>query len=388
MRCPDCGSPLHLEHDLEALKGILQQGWPQPHGLSLLEQWRDFLPVESTDPVFKVSLGETQTPLLPSKVAGSRLGLGSLHFKVEIGPTLSLKDRGSAMCMLKALETGQKAVCVASSGNNAASVAAYAARAGLPAIVFVQRDASPAKLIKMLSYGARVVWVDGDMSAASRLSAQMQAQMSWMECGGPNPYRIASKRLVAYEIVSQMQGRAPDAVLFPCGGSAGIVAAHLGFTELHEMGLIGRAPRLIGVQFKTCDPISQAFERGVDVVQPVAKQSSFSDALMNNSPYWGDLALKAARLSGGGFLSVSDEQTRAAMQAMAKREGLFLEPAGAVGVAALKPALARKLIHRKERIVCTVTGHGLNAVQASPVGRDIPEPVEADPNRVIEYLRL
>jgi threonine synthase len=389
LTCPNCDSPLELSYDLDGICRYLKRGWPQPNGATLLKQWKALLPpISQAGLITKCSLGETQTPLIRANAAGAKMGLKELRFKIEIGPTLSLKDRGSSLCSLKALEMGFEAMCVASSGNNAGSVAAYAARAGLPAIVFVQRDAAPAKFAKMLAYGARVVRVNGDLSAASRLCGQMREQRGWMESGGPNPYRITAKRLVAYEIFAQMGFEVPDAVVFPCGGCAGIVAAYSGFRELMTMGLIAGMPRLIGVQLTACDPVTRAFEQGLSELTPVVKQPTISDALTNANPYWGARAIAAVRDTDGLFISISDEEMDRMRVELGAKEGLFLEPAGAASAAGLYKALNENRIQGLERVVCTLTGHGLNASTLTPRSPLVPELIPPDPAAVEAYLGL
>lgn len=388
MSCPDCGSPLEIDCDLEQIQRFLKRSWPQPDGATLLAQWEKLLPLPHPELIAACSLGETQTPLIRSNKIGPRLGLNDLRFKVEIGPTLSLKDRGSSLCSLKALEFGFEAMCVASSGNNASSVAAYAARAGLTAVVFVQRDVATAKFAKMSSYGARVVRVDGDLSQAARMCSHVLERKRWMDSGGPNPYRIAAKRLVAYEIIAQLQGEVPDAVIFPCGGCAGIVAAYLGFRELMEMGLIRQMPRLIGVQLTACDPVTQAFEKNRIDVSPVDITPTISDALTNNTPFWGNRAIVAARETGGFFISVTDEDVTLMAAEIGAAEGLYLEPAGAAAPAGLRRALNENRMQPMNRVVCTVTGHGLNARQSSIRRQDVPEPIAPDPDEVAAYLGI
>jgi len=387
LACPTCRQPLEVAYDLEALKRVLGRGWPSASAGSILHQWRESLPIDRPELVDRVTLGEAQTPLIRSTRLGPRLDLSDLRFKIEMGlGSASLKDRGTSLCALKALELGYDTLCVASSGNNASSVAAYAAKAGLRAAVFIQRDASPAKMLKMLAYGAKVVRVDGDMMTASRLLAQLLLRHRWLNCGGPNPYRLTAKRLVAYEITAQMGGTFPDAVLFPCGGSAGLVAAYMGYGELLVMGMIPRIPRLIGVQLAACDPVTRAFEEGRDEVTPVAKRPSFSDALMNNSPYWGAAALRASRETGGIFLSVTDDEVAVMIRTLSSQEGLFVEPAGAVAVAGLPKLIAEGRIGRLDRVVCTLTGHGLNAPKAAFPSIELPDVVEPTPAAVQAYL--
>ncbi len=387
LTCPTCRRPLEVAYDLEALKRALGRGWPSASAGSILHQWREILPIDRPELVDQVTLGEAQTPLIRSTRLGPRLGLSDLRFKIEMGlACASLKDRGTSLCALKALELGYDTLCVASSGNNASSIAAYAAKAGLRAAVFIQGDASPAKILKMLAYGAKVVRVNGDMMMASRLLTQLRQQHRWLNCGGPNPYRMTAKRLVAYEITAQMDGAFPDAVLFPCGGSSGLVAAYMGYCELLAMGMVPRIPRLVGVQLAACDPVTRAFEEGRDEVTPVAKRPSFSDALMNNNPYWGAAALRVSRETGGIVLSVTDDELAAMIRTLSSQEGLFVEPAGAVAVAGLAKLIAEGRIGGLDRVVCTLTGHGLNAPKAAFPSVELPDLLEPSPATVEAYL--
>jgi threonine synthase len=166
LACASCGEPLQVGYDLEQMGQALQQEKTTFSSQSFLEQWLAILPIDRPELIDKVSLGETQTPLVESSRMAEALGVEDLRFKLEMGPTLSLKDRGTSLCALKAIELGYDTICVASSGNNAASVAAYAARAGLNSVVFIQSDTSPAKVFKCLVYGARVVRVDGGVLRA------------------------------------------------------------------------------------------------------------------------------------------------------------------------------------------------------------------------------
>ena len=384
--CVSCGRPLEFKYDLKRMNAALENRTVSGVCESILKLWQDILPIDRPEYIDRVSIGETQTPLVKSSRIGQEEGVDSLFFKMEMGPTLSLKDRGTSLCALKALELGYDTLCVASSGNNAASVSAYAAKAGLPAVVFIQKDTSPSKIYKMLAYGARVVRVDGDMSTAGRILGEMLKRHRWMQSGGPNPYRLAAKRTVAYEIVHQLGGRAPDALLVPCGGSAGMVSAHRGFSEMVEMGMIPAMPRMIGVQLRACEPITRAFDEARDQVTPVEKMPSFSDALMNNSPYWGNQALGAVRETGGIMVSVSDQEVADAIRGLGATEGLFVEPAGAVTVAGLKKLSAEKRLPPGKRMVCMLTGHGLNAPRAAFESVPLPEIVAPEVEAVEAYL--
>ena len=386
LSCPDCGAPMRVTFSEESLRRALRGGLPAPEGRSFLRQWRSVLPIADESLIDRVSLGETETPLLPSHRHGEKLGIPALYFKVEQGPTLSLKDRGTALCVLKALEFGCKTVCLSSSGNNAASVSAYGSRAGLNPVVFVQKQVSAAKIFKSLVYGGRVVRIDGDMAAASRICGEMVKRCNWFQCGGPNPYRIAAKRTFAYGIVQQL-GRAPDTVLIPCGGGAGMVAAHDAFRELLAAGVIKRMPRLVGVQLQACDPTARAFHEGRDVVTPVDKKPSRSDAIMNNNPYWGRCCLQAVRETGGTMISVSDADFIRAIRELGREEGLFAEPAGAVSAAALRHLVKVPGFEDPGLTVCNITGHGLNDPQVATDDDETPGVIPPTVEAVEAFLR-
>ena len=388
MVCAHCGDPLDVGYDLSEVRMALQKEATPSVPDSFLKQWESILPIDRPELIDRVSLGEPQTPLVQSSAMGEELGVGDLRFKVEMGPTMSLKDRGTCLCALKALELGYDTLCVASSGNNASSVAAYAAKAGLNAVVFIQKDTSPAKIFKCLVYGARVVRVDGDMSVASALCGKMLRRHRWLQAGGPSPYRLAAKRTAVYEIVKQLGDRAPEAVLIPCGGAAGMVAAFNGLSELVEMEFLPAMPRLVGVQLAACDPITRAFDEGRANVMPVTKTPSFSDALMNNTPYWGKRALVAARETNGFFLSVSDQEVADAIRHLGSREGLFAEPAGAVSVAGLRKAVDDARLTQLQSAVCMLTGHGLNAPQAAFSSQELPAIVAPEVKAVESFLGL
>ena len=357
LSCPDCGAPMRVMFSEASLRQALSAGLPAPEGRSFLRQWRSILPISDESLIDRVSLGEAETPLLPSHRYGEKLGIPDLYFKVEQGPTLSLKDRGTALCVLKALEFGCKTVCLSSSGNNAASVSAYGSRAGLNPVVFVQKHVSAAKIFKSLVYGGRVVRIDGDMAAASRICGEMVKRRKWFQCGGPNPYRIAAKRTFAYGIVQQL-GRAPDTVLIPCGGGAGMVAAHDAFREMFAAGVIDRMPRLVGVQLQACDPTARAFHEGRDAVTPVDKKPSLSDA---------------------DFIRTIRE--------LGREEGLFTEPAGSVSVAALRYLVKVPGFENPGLTVCNLTGHGLNVPQVATDESETPGVIPPTVEAVEAFLQ-
>ena len=227
------------------------------------------LPIDHPELIDKVSIGEQQTPLVRSSNIGKQMGIDDLRFKVEIGPTLSWKDRGTVLSVLKALELGYKTLCISSTGNNAASAAAYAAKAGLSCVTFVKKDTPVPKISKIQICGAKIVRINGDMSATSRVSLETAKRHHWYLPGSINPYRITAMRTLAFEIISQLNGKIPDAVIFPVAGGIGMLAGYMGFLEMFSIGLIPSMPRMIGVQLEACEPITQAFREGLNEI-PVA----------------------------------------------------------------------------------------------------------------------
>ena len=374
LTCPICGAPMRVDFPAEAIRDALKGGMPAYDDRSYLYQWRSILPISDESLIARVTLGETETPLLRSNRYGQSRGIADLYFKVEQGPTLSLKDRGTSLCVLKAIEQGCHTVCLSSSGNNAASISAYGSRAGLRPVVFVQKQVSAAKISKSLVYGGTVIRIDGDMAAASRICKEMVQEKGWYQCGGPNPYRVAGKRTFAYGIVQQL-GRAPDTILIPCGGGAGMVAAFDGFSEMLAAGIIDHMPRIVGVQLTACNPIATAFREGKDTVVPIEKKPSLSDAIMNNNPHWGKYCLQAARSTGGTMLEVSDEDFVRTIRELGRTEGIFVEPAGAVTVAALDKLIRTPGFEQPGVTVCNLTGHGLNAPQVATREDEYPDVV-------------
>lgn len=383
--CPKCGAPMRVTFDPDTLRESLKDGLPDYDGRSYLYQWRSVLPISDESLIEKVTLGETETPLLRSLRYGEHRGIKQLYFKIEQGPTLSLKDRGTALCMIKALETGAHTVCLSSSGNNAASTSAYGSRAGLRPVVFVQKQVSASKIFKSLVYGGKVVRIDGDMATASRICNEMVQKKGWYQCGGPNPYRVAGKRTFAYGLVKQL-GRVPDTVLIPCGGGAGMIAAFDGFSEMYEAGVIDHMPRLVGVQLEACCPTATAFHEGKDIVVPVEKKPSLSDAIMNNNPYWGKYCLQAVRATGGTMITVSDEDFCLAIRTLGREEGIFTEPAGSVSVAALDKLIKTPGFEDLGVTVCNLTGHGLNSPQVATSDSENPVSVTPSLEAVEAYL--
>ena len=353
--CPVCGASLLVTYD-------------GPHGLpngaagegmdGIWRYWRN-LPV-SPD-VEPITLGEGNTSLLRASHLKPSDGL---FLKNETAnPTASFKDRPVAVASTVARGLGLSGLVCASTGNTGVAVAAYAARAGLPAACVVPHATPPTKLRQIEAVGARIVRVGGDYSDAYALARAAAEEHGWANLTSTyiNPYMLEGDKTVAYEIFEQLGGWAPDWVLVPVGAGPLLSAIHKGFEELGVVGVGG--PRMVAVQAAGCAPIARAFEAGEEEVvswdHPVeTASSSIADALRGYAED-GTRTLSVVRKSGGRAIAVSEEETQIAIAALARSEGLFIEPGAAVVVAAYRRLVEQDAIGDEDTTVLVLTGHGL-----------------------------
>ena len=349
--CPACGSSLLVTYPgtYEPSDNTVDEG---------IWRYRRFLPVPAdAEPV---TLGEGGTPLLRARRLDPS---GGLLLKNEtVNPTGSFKDRPVAVAATVARELDLSGLLCASTGNTGVAVAAYAARAGLPAACVVPEATPQAKLLQIEAVGARIVRVRGDYSDAYALALAAE-EHGWANLTSTyvNPYMLEGDKTVAYEVFEQLGRRVPDWVLVPVGAGPLLSAIHKGFGELGAVGEAG--PRMVAVQAAGCAPIVRAFEAGEEEVGPWDRpvetaSSSIADAL-RGYPEDGTRTLSVVRGSGGRAIAVSEEDTRAAMVDLAQSEGLFVEPGAAVVVAAYRELVGRNVIEDGDTTVLVLTGHGL-----------------------------
>jgi threonine synthase len=336
----------------------------------VIEEYRDRLPVTPSTPV--VTLLEGGTPLLPSWWL-SELTSCSVLLKVEgTNPTGSFKDRGMTVAISKALEEGTKAVVCASTGNTSASAAAYAVRAGMTPVVLVPEGkvATP-KLAQAVVHGGRIVAVDGTFDDCLRLARGLADDYPVALVNSVNPHRLAGQKTAAFEIVDVL-GDAPDVHVLPVGNAGNISAYWMGYQQYASDGPASRRPRMWGFQAEGAAPIV----RGA----PITRPETVASAIRIGNPASWQLAVAARDESGGLIDLVTDEQILVAQQDLARREGLFVEPASAAGVAGLVAYSASGLVDPGQVIVVTVTGHGLKDVETASAayGALRPEVVPAD----------
>ena len=323
-------------------------------------RWFDFFPLEKRSSI--VSLGEGDTPLIQAERLGEKLSIPNLYLKNDtVLPTGSLKDRSNSVGMSVAREWGVKTAAVMSTGNAAASVAAYAAAAGIESIVMVPKGTAPSKIVQARAYGARVLVIDGNFdNEVAKLYKAALSEFGWYDCLSSNPYRDEGKKSYAYEMVDQMDGRVPDWVIHPTAGGTGIYAMWKGYKELLSLGWIERAPKLVAAQSEAAAPIVAAFEKGSTKVEAVLARETIAESIQVGNPVsLGWRALASLRESGGTAVALSDTEILEAQVVLARLAGVFAEPAAATSVAAAKKLRERGVIDRDDIVVCNLTGHGL-----------------------------
>jgi threonine synthase len=312
------------------------------------------------------------------------LGLSRLFLKNDtVLPTGSLKDRSNSVGISKAKELGFGIAAVMSTGNAAASVAAYAAAAGIRSIVMVPAGTAPAKIIQARACGATVIVVDGDFDYdVGKLYQAAIEEFGWYDCLSSNPYRAEGKKSYAYEMVDQLDGEVPDWVIHPTAGGTGIYAIWKGFQELRSLEWIRRLPRLAASQSEAAAPIAAAFDKGLITVEPVVARTTVAESIQVGNPSaLGWRALAALRESKGTAIALGDEAILAAQSLTGRLTGVFVEPAAATSVAAAKKLRETGVIGTDDLVVCNLTGHGLKQPEAIGLTdqdlRPIPPTLEA-----------
>jgi threonine synthase len=364
-RCGRCDTVLEARVDLAGI----DRDEIRRRRDNTLWRWFEFFPVEERSSI--VSLGEGCTPLLHAARLGKTLDIPRLWIKNDtVLPTGSLKDRSNAIGISRARELGFSTVAVVSTGNAAASVAAYAAAAGLKSIVMVPEGTAPSKILQAAAYGALVTVVEGGFDDVVPLYRQAVREFEWYDCLSSNPYRNEGKKSYAYEMLDQLDGELPDWVVLPTAGGAGVSALWKGAKELRELGWTHKLPRMVAAQSAAAAPIVRAFEKGLKDPEPVAAMPTVAESIQVGNPSaLGLRTLAALRASNGTAVALSDEEILEGQSMLARRAGIFAEPAGAISVAAARKLRAQRVIGKNESVVCNITGNGLK--QPAAVG--IPE---------------
>jgi threonine synthase len=337
--------------------------------LPLIERYRAFLPVSLNTPV--VSLLEGSTPLIPLKgpEEAKRRGV-QIYAKYEgLNPTGSFKDRGMTLAVSKALEGGAKAVACASTGNTAASAAAYTARAGMTAIVILPAGyVALGKVAQSLMHGARIVQVEGNFDDALRLTRELTERFPVALVNSVNPHRLEGQKTLAFEVVDEL-GDAPHYHALPVGNAGNITAHWMGYKAYFAAGRASRLPRMLGFQAAGAAPLVLG--------RPVEKPETIATAIRIGNPASWEGAIRAKEESGGLIEAVSDEEILEAYRYLAREEGIFVEPASAASLAGVWRLLREGRLEEGTRVVLTLTGHGLKDPATAEKVAQLPPPVPA-----------
>jgi len=375
--CPACGNLLEADYDYARLARDVDRDRLATREATVW-RWLELLPVLDPDQI--VTLGEGGTPLLRADRLARSIGVRELWLKSDAAnPTGSLKDRSITVSATKAREFGYPTLACDSTGNKASSAAAYAARAGLGAVVFCPHDTPLPKMAQAIFFGARLIRVRGHYSEINAMYRRLigTRRVKWYDCGTDNPFRYEGKKTYAYEIAQALGWRAPDRIVQPAAGGMSLAKTWKGFNELRRLGWCEGLPRMSVAQAAACGPIARAWERGDAAIEPVERGATIASAVAAADPgLLGQRALDAIRASDGAAASVTDDEIRQAMRDLAS-EGLFIEPSGSVAVAALRKLVAAGRVGPDERVVCVLTGSGFKDFERVADMVTIPERVVA-----------
>jgi len=360
---PCCSKPLFAHYDLAAAARTLTKDALRTRPKSLW-RYREVLPVRNDTDI--VTLGEGMTPLLPAPRLGARHGMASLYIKDEAqNPTGSFKARGMTTAVSMAKQFGTRKLAVPSAGNAAGALAAYAARAGMEAHIFMPRDTPRANIIECEQMGAHVTLINGLITDCGAEVAKRKEAEGWFDVSTlKEPYRAEGKKTLGYELGEQLNWRLPDAILYPTGGGTGLIGMWKAFDEMQKLGWIGaERPRMYTVQATGCQPIVRAFEKGEKFAAEHLNAHTKASGLRVPKAIGDFIMLDALRASGGGAVAVSDDDMIACTKEVGAAEGVFPAPEGAACYAALKSLLASNRIKRSETVVLFNTSTGLKYLE-------------------------
>ncbi len=358
--CPDCQAPLFPVYDLEAARLHLDRDIFR-HRPTGMWRWHELLPVQ--EPGNMLSLGEGDAPLLPAPRLGNNLGLQNLFVKEEgQNPTGSFKARGLATAVSKAKELGVRRFVIPTAGNAGGALAAYTARGGLQAVVYMPEDTPIANIQECQVTGAEVVLVKGLISDAARLAGEKAHAEGWFDVSTfKEPYRVEGKKIMGYELAESFGWQLPDVIVYPTGGGTGLVGMWKAFDELETLGWLenNQRPRMVAVQAEGCAPVVKAYQAGAETCEFWQGAQTVASGLRVPKSFADRLILADIYASRGCAIAVSDEAILQAQVKLASMEGIFAAPEGAATLAALEALVRQGWVKPEERIVLFNTGSGL-----------------------------
>jgi threonine synthase len=354
--CLSCGKPLFAVIDLAAASRTLKRD-RLPTREKSLWRYREVLPLPND--VEPVSLGEGGTPLLPAKNFSGDI---DLWIKDEsLNPTQSFKARGMSVAVSMAKHLGATKLAVPSAGNAGGALAAYAARAGLKAHIFMPRDTPEANVIECCELGAHVTLIHGLITDCGAEVARRKTEEGWFEMSTlKEPYRVEGKKTLGYELAEQCDWELPEVILYPTGGGTGLIGMWKAFDEMEALGWIGRKrPRMFAVQAAGCAPIVRAFEAGEKSAAEIPDAHTIASGLRVPRAIGDFLILNILRQSNGGAIAVDDREMTRIAREVGSTEGLFIAPEAAACFAALKSLRSAGKIDSGQRVVIFNTGSGI-----------------------------
>jgi threonine synthase len=373
LKCPECGtihnaavintvcinetcrSTLFAQYDLTTgiNKAVLQGR------VATMWRYKEFLPV--TDEKYIVTLGEGFTPIIPVENLKQFTGNNEVFWKDESGnPTGSFKARGISAAVSKAKELGIQTIATPTAGNAGGALAAYAARGGMKAVVYMPKQTPKVFKDECRLYGAELVEIDGNISDCGKLVNEHALLNNWFQVSTlKEPYRLEGKKTMGYEIAEQFNWQLPDVILYPTGGGTGLIGIWKAFDEMEQLGWISsKRPRMVAVQSQSCDGIVKAFHAGLYVSEFADGGFTIANGLRVPKPYADKVILKVLRESEGFALTISDEEMSAGLKEIAKYEGMLIAPEGAALWQAYKKMKAAQWIKPEEKVLLINTGSG------------------------------
>ena len=369
--CEKCGHLLAVKYELDEITVSHEELQKREIGVW---RYKEFLPVR----IEPVSLHEGGTPLYHLKKLGEELGLKNLYAKHEgMNPSGSFKDRGMTLGVSMAKQLGKNIVACASTGNTSASMAVYAAKANMPAVVLLPAGhVALGKVAQALMHGAKVISIRGNFDRALEMVHELCVSHGIYLLNSINPYRLEGQKTIGFEAVDQL-GCVPDRFVLPVGNAGNISAVYKGLCEWKEIGYIDSLPKMTGIQAAGSAPVVNAIKNNLPELVVEQNPETVASAIRIGAPVNAEKALRAIRETGGTAESVTDEEILSMQRDLARMEGIGVEPASAASVAGIRKMAEQGLLDKDEKIVCVVTGHLLKDPET--VIKQCATPIEIDP---------
>jgi len=349
--CPQCREPLFVSYAPRKRTFFLEKN-------SAVEKFLDFLPLSKFDTKF--SLGEGNTPLVYLERLTKKLNLRSIFAKNETqNPTLSFKDRGTAVAVQKAVSLGLRRIGTISTGNMAASTAAYGARAGLETFVLLKEGTSSQNILFAGIHGPVLITVEGDYGQLFYESFSLGQKCQIYFINSVDPFRIEGYKVTGFEIFLQLESQAPQYIFVPLSSGGHLIGLMRSFLDLKQQGLVQHYPTFVGVQAQGCSPLAQAYASGSLKFNKIEKVRTIAHAISNPNPPGGKIVLKMIQDNRGIIIAVSDEEILGAQKMLAEEEGIFCQPDSATTLAGLIKLTQQIEFQDKDKIVLVLTGSGL-----------------------------